>query len=357
MAQKKIYRAGIIPFVVEEEVPKMLFMRPSNPEYGSDTFQIAKGKMEEGETTLETAIREGKEELGLFIGNIEKTYDLGNFLGRTTVYLVEIKSKDLFGDPHFETKETKWMTAEEFQAEGRDIHKPVVKAAVRKIQEIWGLHQQTLKEVEIVLDQTRQNVDMNFFDFENGEKVGKGEGGLLVVKAQANDGSGLVGFAFMKDKAPIASVFGKFATKVPNYFFIRWAWVEPEYRRQGLITSLYVALNQKLGLSLVSDTEQSPTMKKVWDSLPLPQKVLDTKTWQVYNKADFPSDVLYGGDHRYQLLIEFSLGYDPETDPIGLPLRSESLCALKEERTYDSKRDILDDYMKYTHPFNKGKFV
>lgn len=136
MAQKKIYRAGIVPFIVEEGIPKMLFMRPSNPEYGSDTFQIAKGKMEDGETTLETAIREGKEELGLFAGNIVETHNLGNFLGRTTIYLAKIKDIDMFGDPHFETKETKWMTAEEFQAEGRDIHKPVVKAVVRFIQNL-----------------------------------------------------------------------------------------------------------------------------------------------------------------------------------------------------------------------------
>ena len=133
MAKKKIYRSGVLPYYIDEGEIKILFMRPSNPKYGGDVFQMAKGKHEEGETPLEAGLREAGEELGLFSGNIEKTHSLGNFLGRTTVYVVKIKDPEMFGDPHFETEETKWMTPEEFQAEGRDLHKPVVKAAVRWI--------------------------------------------------------------------------------------------------------------------------------------------------------------------------------------------------------------------------------
>lgn len=357
MAQKKIYRAGIIPFIVEEEIPKMLFMRPSNPEYGSDTFQIAKGKMEEGETTLETAIREGKEELGLFIGNIVKTYDLGNFLGRTTVYLVEVKNKDMFGDPHFETKETKWMTAEEFQTEGRDIHKPVVKAAVRKIQEVWESNQQTLKEIEVGMEYTKQRVDTSSFDFKNGEQVAKGEGGLPVIKATSSTEPDWYGFALIKNGVPVATVYGKMAKNHPNYFVIMWAWVEPEYRRQGLITALYVALSQKARYKLVSDVVQSPSMKQVWASLPLPLKVVDTETWQTYDRVDFPDNKLYGND-RYRLLVEYTEPWNVADDKIGIPLCYPVGHGLLNEKTnYNPNADILDDYMKYTHPFNKGKFV
>jgi len=41
----------------------------------------------------------------------------------------------MFGNPTTpeEVKETKWMTPEEFQKTGRDLHKAVVKAAVRSI--------------------------------------------------------------------------------------------------------------------------------------------------------------------------------------------------------------------------------
>lgn len=133
MARKKIYRAGLIPFIQEGEEVRMLFMRPSKPKYGGDVFQIAKGKQEDGEEMKETALREAREELGLFKGNIEQLEEVGEFLGRTTVFVAHIQDKEMFGDPHFETGDTKWMTLDEFVKEGRGLHKPVVKAAHRKI--------------------------------------------------------------------------------------------------------------------------------------------------------------------------------------------------------------------------------
>ncbi|RLD76975.1 MAG: hypothetical protein DRJ15_14390 [Bacteroidetes bacterium] len=134
--RKLVYRAGVIPYIVEHDSIKMMFMMPSDPKgkFGGECFQIAKGKIEEGEDTKEAAFREANEELGLFEGNIISTHDLGTFLGRTDLYLAEIKDVEMFGDPHFETKKTTWMTPEEFEKNGRQIHKPVVKAAARVIQ-------------------------------------------------------------------------------------------------------------------------------------------------------------------------------------------------------------------------------
>ena len=139
MAKKKINRAGVIPYYVDEGKIKMLFMKPSDTKYGGDTYQIAKGKYEEGETAEEAAFREAREELGLFKGNIVAQHNLGTFLGYTTIFVAKIKELDMFGDPHFETKSTKWMTPEEFQSSGRGIHKPVVKAVVRHIKKSENL--------------------------------------------------------------------------------------------------------------------------------------------------------------------------------------------------------------------------
>lgn len=140
MTKKKTYRSGVLPYVVEDGTIQILFMKPSNAKFGGDAFQMAKGKHEEGESALETGLREAGEELGLFTGNIEgEAHNLGKFLGRTSVYVCKIKDKGMFGEPHFETGEVKWMTPEEFQAEGRDLHKPVVNAAVRYIKETEGL--------------------------------------------------------------------------------------------------------------------------------------------------------------------------------------------------------------------------
>jgi len=137
--KKLIYRAGVVPYIVEDGQIRMKFMRPSDPEFGGDTFQLAKGKIEEGESAEQAGLREAKEELGLFIGNVALVEELGTFMGRTTVFVAKVKERDMFGEPGFETSEVAWMTVEEFNAQGRDLHKPVVKAAHRKICKLEGL--------------------------------------------------------------------------------------------------------------------------------------------------------------------------------------------------------------------------
>lgn len=135
-----VYRAGLVPYVVEDGTIRMLFMRPSDHEYGSFTYQLAKGKVEDDdETFYDAAIREAKEELGLFVSNIIKTEEVGNFMGRTMVYVSKIKNKDMFGEPSFETESTRWMTLEEFLDEGRDLHRPVIQAVYRQIKRMEDL--------------------------------------------------------------------------------------------------------------------------------------------------------------------------------------------------------------------------
>jgi len=128
----KVWRAGVIPYIINEDNEiEMMFMRPSETEHGGNKYQLAKGKLEEGETPEEGGIREAKEELGLFVGNIEDLYQVDVFLGRTYVYNAKVKDKDMFGLPHHETESTKWLTLEQFMIEGRDLHKPVIQAAHR----------------------------------------------------------------------------------------------------------------------------------------------------------------------------------------------------------------------------------
>ena len=131
--KKLVYRAGTIPYIIEDGQVLMMFMKPSDPEYVGDTFQIAKGKIEEGEDTQTAGLREAKEELGLFIGNVTNVEELGQFMGRTTVYIARVKTRDLFGEPGFETGSVAWMTIEQFCQVGRDLHRPVVREAYRRI--------------------------------------------------------------------------------------------------------------------------------------------------------------------------------------------------------------------------------
>lgn len=136
MTKELIYRAGVIPYYVDDGEIKMLFMQPSKKKFGGAEFQIAKGKREEDEDDETTAFREAREELGLFAGNVSKRTDLGTFLGRTHVYLAKIEDPDKFGDPCDETGAVKWMTPGEFKDSGRRLHRPVVKAAARKIKKL-----------------------------------------------------------------------------------------------------------------------------------------------------------------------------------------------------------------------------
>lgn len=135
MSKKKVYRSGVIPYIIEDNNILMLFMIPSEAKFGGEVPQIAKGKREDSETDKEAGFREASEELGLFKGNVTDSHKLGNFLGRTMIYVAKIKDKNMFGDPCFETKETVWLSPEEFQKIGRELHIPVVKAAVRYIKE------------------------------------------------------------------------------------------------------------------------------------------------------------------------------------------------------------------------------
>jgi 8-oxo-dGTP pyrophosphatase MutT (NUDIX family) len=129
-----VYRAGLVPYIVENGQIKMLFMRPTNFEFGTFTYQIGKGKVENEDATFyDAAIREAKEELGLFVSNVVKIEEVGNFMGRTMVYTAKVKNKEMFGQPSDETESTKWMTLEDFLDEGRDLHRPVILAVHRKI--------------------------------------------------------------------------------------------------------------------------------------------------------------------------------------------------------------------------------
>jgi 8-oxo-dGTP pyrophosphatase MutT (NUDIX family) len=136
---KKVDRAGVIPFfVTEDQQVQMMFMKPSDPRYGGPFFQCCKGVVEDDDADVMTAaLREGSEELGLFKPNIiGDVVHIGRFLGRTDMFVCEIEDQNMFGDPHFETGEVAWMTEQEFIDEGRDLHVPMVQAAMRQIRKM-----------------------------------------------------------------------------------------------------------------------------------------------------------------------------------------------------------------------------
>ncbi len=133
-------RAGMVIYRVlgEGQVTadniEMLFMIPSNPDFGGPDPQLPKGRIDPGETPLQAALREAQEEVGLFYGSLmEPAYELGTFMGYTTVYVGRVDPNAEYADFTDEVKETVWMSPDQFMERGRIIHKPVVQAAVRSI--------------------------------------------------------------------------------------------------------------------------------------------------------------------------------------------------------------------------------
>lgn len=128
-------RAGLIPYLRDQDgVYQYLMMVSSNPKFGGPRPMISKGKIEDGEGTLECAIREAEEELGLVRENMLEdpfllthervilrsgAYDL-------TVYAAEIRDRWNFEKWCDETEFTTWMTLESFKEKGRKDHIPYI---------------------------------------------------------------------------------------------------------------------------------------------------------------------------------------------------------------------------------------
>lgn len=91
---------------------------------------LSKGKIEDGETTLECALREAEEELGLLRENLtDKPFFvaaeqvvLRSGTYHLTVYAAPIRDRWNFGKWCDETEFTTWMTLEEFREKGRKDH-------------------------------------------------------------------------------------------------------------------------------------------------------------------------------------------------------------------------------------------
>lgn len=135
MVHKK-NRAGVIPYLLRDGVIIMMFMLPSDPAYGGSSFQIAKGVIEDEEDTKQGALREGLEELGLVESNILRLDLVPVTLHTTTFYIAQVLNTEDFEIPCFETGAIKWLTLVEFSDIGREIHRPIVKAAHELIKTI-----------------------------------------------------------------------------------------------------------------------------------------------------------------------------------------------------------------------------
>jgi 8-oxo-dGTP pyrophosphatase MutT (NUDIX family) len=136
-------KAGFLPYFKNDEGQiEFLFMVSSDPMYGGGDPAVAKGKIDTGENVKTASLREGEEELGLrqsnLIGDTVQIGWSGEISGldatyEMTIYIGEVKNKSSFDEPDHEVAETKWLTLDQFNKEGRKSHRRIVQACYSKI--------------------------------------------------------------------------------------------------------------------------------------------------------------------------------------------------------------------------------
>jgi 8-oxo-dGTP pyrophosphatase MutT (NUDIX family) len=155
-----VIKVGVLPFLPGSgpDATQVLLMRPrAKPKHvAPPSFQIAKGTrlihidghardMGEAdlqhdpslrESLLETALREGHEEVGLKADNIKRAFDMGVYLftsestGKTKkvhMFAAEIANKDTFDAYEPSTVATLWVTREEMEARIDSRHREPVR--------------------------------------------------------------------------------------------------------------------------------------------------------------------------------------------------------------------------------------
>lgn len=159
-------RAGMVPYYFDHNGNlRMMFMTPTDPSYGGDHPQVAKGAAESGLSLVDNAWKEGNEELGLRKDNtIGEPHKLGvidyssvesGYPGPLHVFGVQVRNPDnndreawddfedikTAGGQVVETGKTDWMTPEEFQEHGTEGFKGFVKDAAGSIHKKHDLEQ------------------------------------------------------------------------------------------------------------------------------------------------------------------------------------------------------------------------
>lgn len=117
-------RSIIIPYKIHEGVAYINVMRPSNSFYGGFQYQLAKGRIDEGETPKQAAIRECREELGLILEEANYLYMFNN---RDYVFYCEVETFDMNIKFEFESIHTAWLSLKEFLSIGRTYQHAIVK--------------------------------------------------------------------------------------------------------------------------------------------------------------------------------------------------------------------------------------
>ena len=169
---KQVIKVGIVPFIINDGKIQIMAMKPiaENEKLGKPQFQIAKGTRRINingnwcdmraddlkfadesfyESLLDTALREGQEEIGLKPKNIKKIYDLGDFVfisaskgTKSPLHLFAAEIIDINDFSEFEesTEETKWLSPEEFTQLSRSDHSLIMNEIIEMLENAHNIN-------------------------------------------------------------------------------------------------------------------------------------------------------------------------------------------------------------------------
>lgn len=162
----QVIKVGVLPFMyLADGRPSVMVMKPfaEKEVLGMPQFQIAKGTrqinisggwcdMREDdlryadesfhEPLINTALREGHEEIGLQSANIRTLYDMGGFTFVSAsrgikklmhLFAAEIIDRNDFSGFEATTSETRWVTQEEFAGMGRPDHIAILNEVIKRL--------------------------------------------------------------------------------------------------------------------------------------------------------------------------------------------------------------------------------
>ena len=126
-------RGALLPYYRDTNVLRYLVHIPSDPKYGGTQWQLGKGKIDPGETAIQAAVREGFEELGIEQTNFKEEPKLFGTFKKVAAFVVEVIDCNDLVAPGSETLKVFWLTNDEFQQVGRDIHKYIIDSVEKSL--------------------------------------------------------------------------------------------------------------------------------------------------------------------------------------------------------------------------------
>jgi len=138
--KKRRERAGIYPVYIDPNGELWVcLMIPSDPAYGGPQPQMGKGRVDDGQTIEEAAIREGEEELGLRMDNMGPVEFLESktISGLLTeyelhVYTTKVKDPKAFNTPHHESSWAGFMKIDEALSQTRENQRSCLELVKQK---------------------------------------------------------------------------------------------------------------------------------------------------------------------------------------------------------------------------------